>query len=75
MKILPIVLHMGHMPVVTFFGPVLIIFWVFRRPIIAENIQKRLLNLDLMPEQYKLKNLEFKSQFLSVLFCYKQELI
>ena len=29
----PIVLHRGHIPVVTFFGPVLIIFWVFRRPI------------------------------------------
>jgi len=26
MYILPIVLHRGHMPVVTFFGPVLTIF-------------------------------------------------
>ena len=33
MKILPIVLHSGHIPVVTFFGPVLIIFCVFRRAI------------------------------------------
>jgi len=33
MKILPMVLHKGHIPVVTFFGPVLIIFWVFLRPI------------------------------------------
>ena len=33
MKILPMVLHIGHMPVVTFFGPVLIIFWVFLLPI------------------------------------------
>ena len=32
-KILPIVLHSGHMPVVTFFGPVLIIFCVFLRVI------------------------------------------
>jgi len=37
MKILPIVLHRGHMPVVTFFGPVLMIFWVFRRPIISKS--------------------------------------
>ncbi len=59
MKILPIVLHRGHIPVVTFFGPDLIIFWVFRRPIIVENIQKRLLNLDLISEQYKLKNVFF----------------
>jgi len=36
MKILPIVLHRGHIPVVTFFGPVLIIFCVFRRPIIQK---------------------------------------
>ena len=38
MKILPIVLHMGHIPVVTFFGPVLIIFWVFLRPIVSKPI-------------------------------------
>ena len=29
--ILPIELHNGHIPVVTFFGPVLIIFWDFFR--------------------------------------------
>ena len=31
-KIRPIVLHSGHMPVVAFFGPDLIIFCVFLRP-------------------------------------------
>jgi hypothetical protein len=36
MNILPMVLHMGHMPVVTFFGPVFMIFWVFRLPIIQK---------------------------------------
>jgi len=44
MNILPIVLHMGHIPVVTFFGPVLMIFWVFRLPII-KNGKHRILNL------------------------------
>lgn len=33
MKIRPTVWHFGQCPVVTFFGPLLIIFWVFRRPI------------------------------------------
>ena len=33
MKILPIVLQIGHIPVVAFFGPVRIIFCVFLRPI------------------------------------------
>ena len=37
MNMRPIVLHSGHIPVVTFFGPVLIIFWVFRRPIKGES--------------------------------------
>ena len=32
MKILPIVLQIGHIPVVAFFGPVRIIFCVFLRP-------------------------------------------
>ena len=32
-NILPIVLHIGHIPVVAFFGPVRIIFCVFLRPI------------------------------------------
>ena len=44
MNILPIVLHMGHIPVVTFFGPVLMIFWVFRLPIL-KNGKHRILNL------------------------------
>jgi hypothetical protein len=44
MKILPIVLHNGHIPVVTFFGPVLMIFWVFRLPI-GKNEIDRILNL------------------------------
>ncbi len=45
MKILPIVLHKGHIPVVTFFGPVLIIFWVFLRPIYSEKEEFCLLSL------------------------------
>ena len=44
MKILPIVLHSGHKPVVTFFGPVLIIFCVFLRANI-EMYMNVLLNL------------------------------
>jgi len=44
MNILPIVLHMGHIPVVTFFGPVFMIFWVFRLPIV-KNGKHRILNL------------------------------
>jgi hypothetical protein len=44
MKIRPIVLHRGHMPVVTFFGPVLIIFWVFLLPI-TNNRKTGLLSL------------------------------
>jgi len=44
MNILPIVLHMGHIPVVTFFGPVLMIFWVFRLPTL-KNGKHRILNL------------------------------
>jgi len=39
-KILPIVLHSGHMPVVAFFGPALIIFCVFLRPN-NENVYQR----------------------------------
>lgn len=40
MKILPIVLQIGHMPVVAFLGPVRIIFWLFLRPMkkLAESV-------------------------------------
>ena len=44
MKILPIVMHSGHIPVVAFFGPLRIIFCVFLRPIIFIDING-LLNL------------------------------
>ena len=37
---LPIVLQTGHIPVVAFFGPVRIIFWVFLLPI-RKNISYR----------------------------------
>ena len=51
MNIRPIVLHNGHIPVVTFFGPVLIIFWVFLLPIHQKKL-KALLNL-VFYESYK----------------------
>ncbi len=44
MKILPIVMQPGHIPVVAFFGPLRIIFCVFLRPIIHTAING-LLNL------------------------------
>jgi hypothetical protein len=50
MNILPIVLHKGHIPVVTFFGPVFMIFWVFRLPILVKFVLSSLLNLVLILE-------------------------
>jgi len=44
MKILPIVMHPGHIPVVAFLGPLRIIFCVFLRPTIHTDLNG-LLNL------------------------------
>ena len=57
MNILPIVLDNGHMPVVTFFGPVLIIFWVLRRP-----ISKKSFRLSIKPYYWIIIMIAFKNK-------------
>ncbi len=62
-NILPIVLHKGHMPVVTFFGPVLIIFWVFLLPInLKENLRP------IKPNLMKLESIDSVFQEINKIF-------